>query len=387
MLTGYRERGILRRMATTPVRPAALLGAQMGLHGAAGLLSALLSLLVGKLAFDVKLPSQAGGYLLALLLAVLTALAMGALASALARTAKTANTIGAALFFPMMFSAGVWLPVQAMPDVLRHIVEVLPFGAAAQALHQATVGDWPGWSHLGVMALWTVVVCVPPPAGSAGSDGPEPGRRTARPPRAVRAGGRTPAADVDARQLLGGNRPVPDTVRMTSRDRGANGIDRPGTAPPARNVGGAAGAASVTDVMAVVASGAAAPAAPAAVLASPPGSVPGPADGHRVTIGSVGAAVENRWAAFSRWGTNLLLAASIAAGLGTGGLLGMSGTGMRVFLVVAAAATVLQAWWTRVSRRYSGPSRAGALYYYARWSAGAVLTCLNPFCSIYAVTG
>lgn len=159
VLTGYRERGILRRMATTPVRPAALIGAQMGLHGAAGLLSALLSLLVGKLAFDVNLPSQAGGYLLALLLAVLTALSMGALASALARTAKTANTIGAALFFPMVFSAGLWLPVQEMPDVLRHIVEALPFGAAAQALHEATVGDWPAWSHLGVMALWTVVVC------------------------------------------------------------------------------------------------------------------------------------------------------------------------------------------------------------------------------------
>lgn len=33
VLTGYRERGILRRMSTTPVRPSTLLGAQIALHG------------------------------------------------------------------------------------------------------------------------------------------------------------------------------------------------------------------------------------------------------------------------------------------------------------------------------------------------------------------
>lgn len=34
-LTGYRERGILRRMSATPVRPSALLAAQMVMYGTA----------------------------------------------------------------------------------------------------------------------------------------------------------------------------------------------------------------------------------------------------------------------------------------------------------------------------------------------------------------
>lgn len=158
LITGYRERGILRRMSATPVRPSAVLGAQMGIYGSAALVSALLSLTVGRLVFDVPLPRQAFGYVLALLLAILCGLSLGALVSALARTTKAATAIGSAVFFPMMFSAGVWLPVQAMPDTLARIVELAPLGAAAQALGDAAGGDWPSLGHLGVLLAWTVLL-------------------------------------------------------------------------------------------------------------------------------------------------------------------------------------------------------------------------------------
>ncbi|MFD5862837.1 ABC transporter permease [Streptomyces chartreusis] len=157
-LTGYWEQGILRRMSTTPVRPSALLSAQMLVHALAALLSALLALTVGRLAYDVRLPGQPYGYLLALVLAVLVALALGSVISAVSGTVKIAGAVGTAVFFPMLFSAGVWLPVQAMPDLMADIVGFTPFGAAAQALNAAMAGDWPGWSHLAVMAVWTVAL-------------------------------------------------------------------------------------------------------------------------------------------------------------------------------------------------------------------------------------
>ncbi|MEV7074459.1 ABC transporter permease [Streptomyces sp. NPDC093990] len=157
-LTGYRERGILRRMSTTPVRPAALLTAQMTVYGGAALASALLALLVGRLAFAVRLPEQPLGYLLALLLAVSAALALGAVVSALSRTTKIAGAIGSAVFFPAMFCAGVWAPVQTMPDVPARIVGCTPFGAAAEALNRAAAGNWPGWTHLGVLVVWTLLL-------------------------------------------------------------------------------------------------------------------------------------------------------------------------------------------------------------------------------------
>lgn len=157
-LTGYRENGILRRMSTTPVRPAALLTAQMLVFGGAALLSALVALAVGRLAFDVALPGQPFGYLLALLLALLGTLALGAVLSALSRTTKIATAVGSLALFPAMFCAGVWLPVEAMPDVLADVVGRTPFGAAARALNEAAAGDWPDWSHLGTLAVWTVLL-------------------------------------------------------------------------------------------------------------------------------------------------------------------------------------------------------------------------------------
>ncbi|MDP9848384.1 ABC transporter permease [Streptosporangium lutulentum] len=158
VLTGYRERGILRRMSATPVRPMSLLTAQIVLNGAVALCSAVLAMAVGRIAFGVALPEQLLGYALALILATLGALAFGATITAVSRTTKVSNAIGMAVFFPAMFTAGVYVPVQVMPDLLQRIVQFTPFGAASQALNQAAAGDWPDWSHLGVTALWTVIL-------------------------------------------------------------------------------------------------------------------------------------------------------------------------------------------------------------------------------------
>ncbi|MFI6695821.1 ABC transporter permease [Streptomyces sp. NPDC050433] len=158
ILIGYRERGILRRMSTTPVRPSTLLSSQIVLLGAGALASAALVITVGRIAFDVALPEQIAGYLLALVLATVTALALGGLVCAIARTQRAGQAIGSALFFPSMFTAGVWLPVQTMPDLLRDIVSYSPMGAASEALDAAMRGGWPHWVDLGVMALWAVAL-------------------------------------------------------------------------------------------------------------------------------------------------------------------------------------------------------------------------------------
>lgn len=158
VLTGYRERGILRRMRTTPARPSHLLAAQMVLHAAAVMLSALLGITIGRVVWDVALPREPLAYFVVLALVTSAGLAMGAVITALSRTVKAATAVGLATFFPAMFAAGIYYPIQTMPAQVRQIVELTPFGAAAQALNHAADGGWPAWVHLAVLGAWTIVL-------------------------------------------------------------------------------------------------------------------------------------------------------------------------------------------------------------------------------------
>ncbi len=157
VLAGYREQRVLRRVATTPARPAHLLAAQYVLHGAAVAMSAVLVLVVGRVAFDVRLPGSVGPYVLVLALALLACLAIGGVVGGLAPTARISSAIGTLVFFPMMFTAGLWAPVQTMPHGLRTVVELTPGGAAARGMDQAALGHWPAAQFLLVLVAWAVV--------------------------------------------------------------------------------------------------------------------------------------------------------------------------------------------------------------------------------------
>ncbi|MCC5576161.1 ABC transporter permease [Microtetraspora sp. AC03309] len=157
-LTGYREKGILRRMSTTPVRPAALLAAQVIVHGGAALAGGIVVITAGRLLYGVALPANLPAYALTLVLVTLGALVSGALIAALSRTAKASTAAATIIFFPAAFTAGVYIPVQSMPETMQRVVELTPFGAASQALAQATSGGWPALSYLAIILVWITVL-------------------------------------------------------------------------------------------------------------------------------------------------------------------------------------------------------------------------------------
>lgn len=160
VLSGYRERGVLRRLRTTPVHPGSLLWAQVALHGAAVLIGIVLVLAVARVFYDVPLPGAIGWYLLSLLLAIASSFSIGAVITSVVRSPRALQILGSIVFFPAMFTAGVWLPVQAMPDWLRDIVVLTPLGAAAEALNDSLMGSAPNMVDLVVMVAWTVVLAL-----------------------------------------------------------------------------------------------------------------------------------------------------------------------------------------------------------------------------------
>jgi len=140
ILASYRERGILRRMSTTPVGPQRVLGAQLGIHLAMAIIVAALILGVGRVAYRVALPRQPAMYVLVLLLAAVALLALGLVIAAIAPSTRVAQGIGSLTFFPLMFFAGLWVPIPTMPNVLRSISGWTPLGAAVQSLSATAVG-------------------------------------------------------------------------------------------------------------------------------------------------------------------------------------------------------------------------------------------------------
>ncbi|HVW41199.1 MAG TPA: ABC transporter permease [Amycolatopsis sp.] len=153
----YREKGILRRMRTTPVKPSVMLGAQLVMCTAMSVGVMIVVLAIARLAFSVDLPQQPAAYLLAYVLCALAMFSLGLLVASLAPSGKGAGAIGTLLFFPVLFFGGLWIPRAGMPAVLRHISDFTPLGAGVQALQDASAGHWPQLLHIGVMLGWTIV--------------------------------------------------------------------------------------------------------------------------------------------------------------------------------------------------------------------------------------
>jgi ABC-2 type transport system permease protein len=157
-LASYRDKGYLKRLSTTPVGATRLLAAQLALvFGLAGSV-VILIMLVSHFAYNVPLPSDVGGFVLAILLTMAAMAALGLLIASLATSQRVAGATGGILFFPLMFFAGLWVPQQSMGHVLRTISQYTPLGAAVPAITNSDFGRWAGTTHLIVLAAYAVIL-------------------------------------------------------------------------------------------------------------------------------------------------------------------------------------------------------------------------------------
>jgi ABC-2 type transport system permease protein len=156
-LSGYREQGVLRRMRTTPVGPARVLTAQLVANLTTAVVAVVIFLAVARFAFGVGLPDNIGGYVVAWLLAAAALLSVGLLITALAPGRGPATAIGTVLYFPMMFFAGLWVPIADMPTLLRNISHYTPSGAAMTAFQATYEGHFPAAQPLLTLVAYAVV--------------------------------------------------------------------------------------------------------------------------------------------------------------------------------------------------------------------------------------
>jgi len=151
----YREGGILKRLRATPLSPVTILSAHVVVKLAFTTVSLGLLVLAGRRFFpgamDVNLPSFAA----ALLLSTLSILSAGFVIASIVPTARFAQPIGAALFYPMIAVSGLFFPLDLLPRPVHLVALALPTTHAVSLMQ----GVWSGagwaarWTDVGALAL------------------------------------------------------------------------------------------------------------------------------------------------------------------------------------------------------------------------------------------
>lgn len=163
MIATYRERGILRRLSTTPVHPGRILCAQMIVSFVSVIAGAVLMIVVGWTVLGIAPPQRPLAFMLAFVIGYAAVLGISMIMAALVRTSSAATAIGTLLFVVLMFFGGAFLPRYTMPETLQRIGDFVPPGLQAfseawsPAAGELTSVGQPFWVQIATMAAIAVI--------------------------------------------------------------------------------------------------------------------------------------------------------------------------------------------------------------------------------------
>lgn len=156
----WREKGVLKRLVATPLRPFEFVGANVITRLAVSLAQALVLISVGVLVFNA---SVIGSYPLVILLTILGTLmflGIGFTISSFAKTVETVPAIANLIVLPMLFLGGVFFPIDNFPTWLQHLAKILPitpFSTALRSVMLDGAGVGAIAKDIGLIAGWVVV--------------------------------------------------------------------------------------------------------------------------------------------------------------------------------------------------------------------------------------
>lgn len=156
-LTGYRERGVLRRFQASSLSGWRVFGAQGLVSLATAGIGGLIVLLVAYFAYDVNMPDNPLIVLAAFLVSALSFVALGMLLGAILPNSRAAQGAGLVLFFLMLILGGAGPPRAVMTEAMQIAGDLMPLKHAVTLLQEAWLGLGWNWVAFGVMA--TICFC------------------------------------------------------------------------------------------------------------------------------------------------------------------------------------------------------------------------------------
>jgi ABC-2 type transport system permease protein len=136
VLVGWRQLGIMKRLAATPLRSGVLIGTQMLSRVALSLLQSVVLLLVAVTVFQVQIIGNLAVLALTLVVGTLSMLAIGYVVGSFAKNQDVAQSISLLINFPMMFLSGSYFATDNAPAALQPVINALPLTHLNDALRQ-----------------------------------------------------------------------------------------------------------------------------------------------------------------------------------------------------------------------------------------------------------
>ena len=139
VFVSYRERGILKRLMATPMKPSQFVSAFVITRLIVAIVQTAIFILIGVYVFHAHVY---GSYWLVFLLAILGSvmfLGLGFSISGLAKTVEAVPAIANLIVIPMLFLGGVFFPTSAMPEWLQGVIKYLPLTFFSHSLREVTM--------------------------------------------------------------------------------------------------------------------------------------------------------------------------------------------------------------------------------------------------------
>jgi ABC-2 type transport system permease protein len=143
----YREKGVLRRLRTTPVSPLVVLAAQVIVVFAMTALGMLLLVAAGTLVYHVRFEGNAFSLLAGFVLSSLSFFGLGFILAGIMPTVRSAWVVGMVLMYPMMFLSGAFFTVELLPAAIQRVSDFLPLTYVVNLLGGLWTGE-PWGDHL-----------------------------------------------------------------------------------------------------------------------------------------------------------------------------------------------------------------------------------------------
>ena len=140
-VTSYREKGILRRFRSTPLRPYVILLDTVLANFAMTLLGTAILIIAAKLMYNLQFDGNALLFLAAFILSSLSFFSLGFVIASVASTTRIAQVAGMVVFYPMLFLSGAAIPLEVMPETIKKVASYLPLTYVVDILKGMWFGE------------------------------------------------------------------------------------------------------------------------------------------------------------------------------------------------------------------------------------------------------